>query len=85
MKFGRVKGTVVATTKNAHLVGTKLLIVQPTDENFNAVGHAVVAVDSVGAGNDDRVLYVTGSVSKTVLSGPVDATIVAIIDTVEVQ
>ncbi|MGX8795156.1 EutN/CcmL family microcompartment protein [Fusibacter sp. JL298sf-3] len=85
MKFGRVKGTVVATTKNAHLVGTKLLIVQPTDENFNAVGHAVVAVDSVGAGNGDRVLYVTGSVSKTVLSGPVDATIVAIIDTVEVQ
>jgi len=87
MKLGLVRGTVVATTKDPGLVGRKLLIVQPTDETFKAKGDLLVAIDTVGAGFGDRVLYATGSSAKSMLENrdvPVDASIVAIIDTVEV-
>jgi ethanolamine utilization protein EutN len=87
MKLGLVRGTVVATTKDPGLVGRKLLIVQPTDEVFEAKGDLLVAIDTVGAGFGDRVLYATGSSAKSMLENrdvPVDASIVAIIDTVEV-
>ena len=87
MKLGLIMGNVVATTKDPGLVGKKLLIVQPTNERFEARGELLVAIDTVGAGFGDRVLYATGSSAKSMLENkqvPVDASVVAIIDTVEV-
>lgn len=87
MKLGVVKGNVVATTKDEGLVGMKLLIVQPTDETLKPRGDVIVAVDTVGAGFGDRILFVTGSSARSMLVSktiPVDASIVAIVDTVEV-
>ncbi|MBF4695923.1 EutN/CcmL family microcompartment protein [Fusibacter ferrireducens] len=87
MKLGVVKGNVVATTKDEGLVGMKLLIVQPTTEASDPCGDVIVAVDTVGAGFGDRILYVTGSSARSMLTSkniPVDASIVAIVDTVEV-
>ena len=87
MLLGRVLGSVVATQKNEKLEGAKLLLVQPLDLQGGERGGAVLAIDSVDAGVDERVLVVTGS-SARMAAGlkdtPVDAAIVGVIDTVDV-
>jgi len=86
--LGRVVGTVVATRKDERLVGTKLLLVRTTDPAGKDESGYMVAVDTVDAGAHERVLVVTGS-SARMASGlkdtPVDAAIVGIIDTVDVE
>lgn len=85
MYLAEVRGHVVATTKNEKLVGKKLLIVQPMNTSFEPYGEAIVAIDTVGAGFSDRVLVATGSSARAIVveNSPVDAAIVAIIDTLE--
>ncbi|PKM94719.1 MAG: ethanolamine utilization protein EutN [Firmicutes bacterium HGW-Firmicutes-1] len=85
MYLAEVRGHVVATTKNEYLVGKKLLIVQPLSPSFEPYGEAIVAIDTVGAGFSDRVLVATGSSARAIFDekAPVDAAIVAIIDTLE--
>lgn len=89
MVIGRVVGTVVATQKDAGLSGTKLLLVQAVDPgDMRPKGGTVVAVDSVGAGEGEIVLYTSGSSArqtKATEAKPVDAVIVAIVDSVEVE
>jgi ethanolamine utilization protein EutN len=88
MILGRVVGTVVATRKDERLVGAKLLLVRHTDPRGKDEPVHMVAVDTVDAGLNDRVLVVTGS-SARMASGlkdqPVDAAIVGVVDTVEVK
>ncbi len=88
MILGRVVGTVVATRKDERLLGTKLLVVRTTDPRGKDEAGYTVAVDTVDAGIHDRVLIVSGS-SARMASGmkdcPVDAAIVGVIDSVEVQ
>ena len=48
MYLGRVIGTVVSTSKNEHLVGMKLLVVEKLTERLEREGTSEVAVDSVG-------------------------------------
>jgi len=85
MYLAEVKGNVVATTKNERLVGTKLLIVQPMDPKFEPYGNPVIAVDTVGAGFRDRVIIATGGSARVMFQDktPVDAAVVAIIDSLE--
>lgn len=89
MQIARVKGTVVSTSKSEKLTGLKLLIVKPIDiETFEEKGSLMVAIDAVGAGEGEVVMCVGGSSSRqtAVTDGkPVDQSIVAIIDTVEVD
>ena len=89
MIAGRVVGTVVCTRKDEKLVGAKLLIVQPVNiPSMAADGKPVVAVDSVGAGQDEIVLVVSGSSARQTSSTqntPTDATIMAIVDSIEVE
>ena len=88
MILGRVVGTVVATRKDEKLVGTKLLVVRTMDPYGKAESGYVVAVDTVDAGLHDRVLVVSGS-SARLATGmkdmPVDATIVGVVDTVDME
>ena len=88
MILGRVVGTVVSTRKDDKLSGAKLLIVRTMDPHGKPEGGYVVAVDTVDAGDHDRVLVVSGS-SARMASGfkdrPVDAAIVGVVDTVEVK
>jgi microcompartment protein CcmK/EutM len=83
MLIGKVVGTVVASRKDDRLEGLKLFLVQNLDlENREAPGY-VVAVDTVGAGVDEVVLYVRGSSARltdTTDGRPVDAAIMAIED-----
>jgi microcompartment protein CcmK/EutM len=85
MIIGRIRGTVVATRKDPKLEGKKLLIVEKINpENGAPAGH-VIAVDTVGAGAGETVLMVAGSsarLSQGMKDHPVDAAIIAIIDTI---
>ncbi len=88
MLLGRVVGTVVATRKDGEIEGLKLLVVKGCDFDGNPTGSIVVAVDAVGAGVGEVVLYASGSSARqTVVTKdrPVDATIMAIVDEVTVD
>lgn len=89
MILGRVLGTVVSTQKDSNLVGLKLQLVQPVNvRDQQPEGRPLVVVDSVGAGLGDMVMLVTGSSARLTdltRTAPTDATIVAIVDSVEVE
>ena len=88
MQIARVVGTTVATIKDEQLVGRKLMIVREADERGNAVGKPYVAVDTVDAGAGDLVLVAAGSSARQTTitkDRPVDAVIMAIVDTLEVE
>ena len=88
MRLGRVIGTVVATRKDASLGGVKLLVVENLGLDLEPDGGYVVAVDTVGAGANEVVLYATGSSARqteTTRDRPVDAVIMAILDSFEVN
>ena len=86
MLIGRVVGTVVSSSKEQELNGLKLLLVRGADVEGKATGSLVVAIDAVGAGVGEVVLYVSGSSArqtKVTQNKPVDATIMAIVDVIE--
>lgn len=88
MLIGEVVGTVVSTQKDEKLVGLKLQIVREVDEQNGTTGKYVVAVDAVGAGHGDRVLFASGSSARqTALTDgrPADAVIMAVIDSWDVE
>jgi len=87
MTLGKVVGTVWATRKDEQLVGMKLQIVQQVDLDLTLMDSFVVAVDSVGAGVGEIVLYATGSSARQTeltRNKPVDAVITAIVDKLDV-
>ena len=90
MFLGKVIGNVVATQKDAKFQGMKLMLVQPyvsRDAGLVVSGSSIVAVDSVGAGEGECVLFTQGSSARLTpgtREAPVDAVIVGIVDTIEV-
>jgi len=88
MQIARVVGSTVATIKDEKLVGRKLLIVREADERGSALGKPYVAIDTVDAGTGDLVLVAAGSSARqTTLTKdtPVDAVIMAVVDSLEVD
>jgi ethanolamine utilization protein EutN len=91
MFIAKVIGNVVATEKNAKFRGMKLLLIQPyinKDTKLVSSGSSVVAVDSIGAGVGECVLFTQGSSARltpATKDAPVDAVIVGIVDSVEVN
>ena len=87
MQLARVKGTVVSTNKAEKLNGLKLQLIKPIDiETWQEKGGLLVAIDAAGEG--EVVMVVSGSSSRqtAVTEGkPVDLSIVAIIDSVDVN
>jgi ethanolamine utilization protein EutN len=83
MTLGKVVGTVWATRKDEQLTGMTLLLVQELGLDDKLKEKFVVAVDSVGAGIGETVLYVQGSSARQTeltRNKPVDAVITAIVD-----
>ena len=83
MNLGRVTGTLVASRKEPLLEGLALLVVRQLDETGAQKGGYVVAVDSVGAGVGEVVLYASGSSARQTAvtkDKPCDAVIMAIVD-----
>lgn len=87
MILGKVVGTLVASEKDPGLSGQKLLLVQQVDPaNGEPKGGTVVAVDGVGAGVEEYVLYASGSSARqtpATRDRPCDAVVMAIVDTWE--
>jgi ethanolamine utilization protein EutN len=89
MQIALVVGTVVSTQKHRTLEGAKLLLVQPLNIDDTPRGHALLAIDGVGAGVHEKVLIVLeGRAAGEALgrkAAPVDAAIVGIVDAVTVR
>lgn len=88
MQLGRVTGTLVASRKEALMSGMKFLVVSGIDEDGSATGSYVVAVDAVGAGVGEVVLYASGSSARQTemtRDRPCDAVIMAIVDSWDVD
>jgi microcompartment protein CcmK/EutM len=89
MQICKVIGTVVSTQKHRKFDGAKLMLVQPLNLDDSPRGNALLAVDGVGAGVDEKVLVVLeGRAAGEALgrkAAPVDAAIVGIIDTVTID
>ena len=89
MIVARVLGTVVCTQKCSKLEGFKLQLVQAVDyKEFKGEGKPLVPVDSVGAGQGEIVLVVSGSSARqteATQNTPVDAVIMAIVDTIDLD
>ena len=89
MQIARVIGTVVSTQKNRKFDGAKLMLVQPLNIDDTPRGNALLAVDGVGAGVDEKVLVVLeGRAAGEALgkkAAPVDAAIIGIVDTVSIH
>jgi ethanolamine utilization protein EutN len=89
MQLARVIGTVVATQKHRKFEGAKLLLVQPLNVDDTPRGVALLAVDGVGAGVDEKVLIVLeGRAAGEALGkkgAPVDAAIIGIVDSVTID
>lgn len=89
MLIARVIGTIVATRKHDRLVGSKIQVVQPLDiKGEKPEGEPFVAVDAVGAGVTERVIVVRGSGARQGVDdelSPVDATIIGIIDHIDIE
>ena len=94
MFLARVTGSVVATQKVASMTGHKLLTVEPLRvdpsgrDRLVSTGRTFVVVDTVGAGQGEMVLIVQGSSARMTPETeklPVDAVIVGIVDTVNVE
>jgi ethanolamine utilization protein EutN len=93
MFLAKVEGSVVATKKDASMDGRKLLLLRPqlVDDKdptkFRPGVNTVVAVDSVGAGIGEMVMFCQGSSARlapNLKDAPVDAVIIGIVDCVDV-
>lgn len=83
MYLGKVIGTVVATRKDDNLVGTKLMITQPLSIDLKPIGESLIAVDTVGAGIGELVMFTKGTAARIAarkMDAPIDISIVGIVD-----
>jgi microcompartment protein CcmK/EutM len=88
MLLGRVTGTVVASQHDPLMDGLTLLVVRQLGVDNTETGGYVVAVDAVGAGVGEVVMYASGSSARqtSVTQGrPCDAVVMAIVDTWEIH
>ena len=89
MQLANVIGSLISTRKCDRLQGMKLLVAVPIDmDTFREKGAPFVAVDTVGAGEGEIVMWCGGSSSRATemtTNKPVDATIIGIVDNVDIQ
>jgi len=89
MVLARVVGTVVSTAKAHQIEGLKLLVLEKVGlPGLAGTGEHVVAFDAVGANTGELVFYVGGSSARmTEATGgkPADATVTAIVDSVDMD
>jgi ethanolamine utilization protein EutN len=81
-------GTVVASVKTPGLDGVKLLLVVRLDPSGTPIGEPFVACDAAQAGVGDHVFCVDKREATLALDDtfvPVDASIVGIVDSVDVE
>ncbi len=82
MMLAKVIGNVVASAKNAELLGQKLLLLQPVTRDGTPSGRPLVAIDAVGAGVHETVYWCRGREASLAFGSnvPADASVVGIVD-----
>ena len=88
MYLAKVIGTVVSTSKDERLIGFKLLLARRIDEQGEQTGSREIGGDTVGAGTGEAVIAAAGTSARNAVdrpNSPVDAAIVGIVDTVEID
>lgn len=88
MYLGKVIGTIWATKKYETITGYKMQFVQPLNAELEKTGDPLIALDTVGAGPGEIIYYVTASEAVIPLDvdmAPVDASIVGIVDSINVE
>lgn len=88
MLLGKVVGTVVSTTKEPRLEGLTLQVLEILDIKGKPNKNYVIAIDAVGAGVGEIVLYASGSSARqteATNNKPCDAVIMAIVDSWDVN
>jgi microcompartment protein CcmK/EutM len=86
MILGKVVGTIVSSTINDGIKGSRYLLVEKTDQYGKKLGDYLVALDIIGVANDELVMVTEGSPSRETpetVSKPVDALIVGIVDLID--
>ena len=86
MFLAKVIGKVWATRKDEHLHSFKMQFIQPLNRKRENIGDPIVAVDTVGAGQGETVMYITAreaTIPLPVEMAPVDASIVGIVDRID--
>ena len=88
MKLAKVLGPAVATEKDAKLQCFKFLMLGLWGHDNKPSGGSVVAVDAVGAGVGEMVLFASGSSARQTAATdnkPVDAVVMANDDRWEIE
>jgi ethanolamine utilization protein EutN len=88
MYLGQVIGTIWATRKYETVSGFKMLLVQPINAEREKLGEPIIALDTFGAGSGEIVFFVTASeavIPLNVEMAPVDASIVGIVDSINIE
>jgi ethanolamine utilization protein EutN len=88
MYLGKVIGNIWATKKYPAINSLKMMLVQPLDAAQNNFGEPIIAIDTVGAGPGEIVFYITASEAVIPLPvdfAPVDASIVGIVDSINIE
>lgn len=94
MYLGKVIGSIVSTKKDESMRGRKLLMLRPMlvdpedPSRFKPGGNTIVAVDTLGAGEGELVMFAQGSSARQadgLKAMPVDAAVVGLVDTVSIQ
>lgn len=88
MILARVLGNIVSTQKNPRYDGAKIMLVQPINPDGSPKGAAMLALDSVNAGEGDTVLVVQeGWSASTATTGQpgaaIDSAIIGVVDSIE--
>jgi len=88
MQLGKIIGTIWATRKYEAVTGYKMQFVQPINSEGKNLGEPIIALDTVGAGTGEIIYYVTASEAVIPLDvdmAPVDASIVGIVDSINLE
>ncbi len=89
MLIAKVMGTVVSTQKDEGLNNLKMLLIEEIDpKTLKGQKNYLVAIDSVGAGLEELVLYASGSsarMTNITNNKPCDCVIMAIIDQFDID
>jgi ethanolamine utilization protein EutN len=88
MQLGKIIGTIWATRKYDAVNGYKMQFVQPINSEMEKLGDPIIALDTVGAGPGEIIYFVTASEAVIPLDvdmAPVDASIVGIVDSINLE
>ncbi len=88
MFLGKVIGNIWATKKYPAINNFKLMIVQPINSSYEFTSDPIIAVDTIGSGPGEIIIYVTASeavIPLPVDMAPVNASIVGIVDSINTE